>query len=91
MTFAFMTKSSTDNPIGPATDIKCPGTTNLCLRAVTKPLLVKRYDDGLRPYTPQKAAGNLTLPPTSVPIPHGIHLAATNPASPPLEPPQDLS
>lgn len=40
---------------------------------------------------PQKAAGNLKLPPISVPSPRGTHLAATSPASPPLEPPVDLS
>ena len=38
---------------------------------------------------PQKAAGNLTLPPISVPTPKGTHLDTMSPASPPLDPPQD--
>ena len=40
---------------------------------------------------PQKLAGILTDPPMSVPIPTGEQLAATRAASPPEEPPADLS
>lgn len=44
----------------------------------------------MNPTTPQKWAGTLILPPTSDPIPKGLKLAATKPASPPVDPPHDL-
>lgn len=46
---------------------------------------------GLKPHTPQNAAGILILPATSVPRPKGEQSAAIKPASPPLLPPHDLS
>lgn len=41
---------------------------------------------GLNPTIPVQAAGHLIEPPISDPIPTGLHLAATIPASPPEEP-----
>lgn len=54
------------------------------------PLFVTLDSVGFREYNPQNAAGILRLPFWSVPTANGTHLAATSPASPPLQPPHDL-
>lgn len=45
-------------------------------------------DVGLKPITPEQEAGDLILPPISVPIANGTHLDATKAPSPPELPPQ---
>jgi len=56
----------------------------------TIPAYALRYEVGLNPIIPEQAAGDLILPPMSVPMPKGTHLVATKPPSPPELPPQVL-
>ena len=85
-------QSLTDLANGPAVAVKWPlGISKLQSLAEFPPLYVNLYWVGLNPTIPLNAAGILILPPISVPIPSGTHLAATRPASPPLLPPHDLS
>jgi hypothetical protein len=51
------------------------------------PFMERRVDVGLKPTIPQKAAGILSDPATSLPIASGTHSMATKAASPPDEPP----
>src|SRR5438067_7463753 len=53
----------------------------------TRPYRETRPYVGLRPTTPQSAAGWRTLPPVSEPRPAGTMRAATAAADPPLDPP----
>ena len=59
----------------------------LTFLGVIFPLPERRVEVGLKPQMPQKAAGILSDPATSLPIASGTHSMATKAASPPDEPP----
>jgi hypothetical protein len=51
------------------------------------PAILDLFEVGLNPTTPEQAAGDLILPPMSVPIPKPTHRKATRAPSPPELPP----
>jgi hypothetical protein len=55
------------------------------------PISVILFELGFNPYTPYHPLGSLILPPISEPIPKLENFKARAVASPPLEPPEDLS
>ena len=85
-----MTKSSTDLAIGPRDGMICLKEEKSSGNPFSSPSVLALIPDGLKPGTPQKAAGTLILPPISDPIEIKAHLAATTPAPPPELPPHVL-